>query len=1077
MGSSKPSKTKPKAPQVQRVRVQNVHRTPALLRVEAFSANGRRAYQRVVKVSGLSPAKKRVDSSSSSQIDSMSVDNDWHGLGVGGSVQFAHSGMEELDVVGEDGGCETEQGSKDKEEAALAQTMADWRVKAKDFLHELMVWEGRNPSDKGVCVACTTSDASVYRCRDCIGGRLYCKSCIVGMHKDHPYDRVEKWNGRFFERTTLKDLGLVIQLGHDDGTSCGLRDMARTGFVVVDLDYIQEVSVAYCNCRLESVAGQKWQQLMRRELYPGSIEDPYTAFTFRVLNLFHSLTLKGKITLYDFYYSIELRSNVGGTLDVKDRYESFRRVSRQWRFLKMLKRSGFGNELDRRVEDIKPGELAVQCIACPRPGVNLPQNWQLTPDSQKFLYNKFISLDACFRLKRRAVSSEAVDPGLFTGLAYYVSQQPYKEWVKGAPIQKETSTCTSLAAVKQANSRFNKGYATTGALACICSRHEICEPNGLVDLSKGEKFLLGDYAVGASQRLSSPSLNRVLSYDIFFDRLRSLPPEASVVVDESRWCFVVPKLHIRGHERRCQENYALHLLPGAGQTDGEGIERQWAEVGPIGVSTREMGPGHRRDTIDDHQGARNWRKICGLGYLLRKREAEARRQIEMHTLEYDQFCRSQPSEVIEAWRNRVLDWEGGLTRDNPYSLKEIGDTEEDIRLKMATKEAEDILHGATVVHEMSPSAFISMGLDIEHQQRRLAIELEGWERNTTRQQTSVVDRRARVARLIARFRTIQQLYTPTVLGHLSTLPNASSVDNVEKIPLLLPSELPDAIRLHPALEKWVEMESQFRKAQLRTSMRAIQTHLFVRSGLNIERRTQSRGQKDSTRSRDGMARNELEIQVFRAKYQRAWDALLAMIGEDSLQKEMPGYLVLREQDIRTHDDIDNLTYVSNRARKNAVESPPLLIPGESRRVMSWIWTGIDIEGDSGAMKEALRIEWSKVWARKRWWDEELALVLEEQRRSLESLGYEAERWQRRADIHDGPEGYRAYVVRQACLRTSLASRFKTIWSTPIRKRSANHRPYTGDTALGQEQDQDNEDSEEEQQHGDNWDEEAEEEEM
>ena len=127
-----------------------------------------------------------------------------------------------------------------------------------------------------------------------------------------------------------------------------------------------------------------------------------------------------------------------------------------------------------------------------------------------------------------------------------------------------------------------------------------------------------DYVLLSS--LVGVSLYLLITYDIacqyskkFFGRMRLLPPEASIEVKENMWSFVVPKLHIRGHERPCQERYALHLHPGAGQTDGEGIERLWAEVGPVGVSTREMGPGHRRDTIDDHQGARNWRKICGLG--------------------------------------------------------------------------------------------------------------------------------------------------------------------------------------------------------------------------------------------------------------------------------------------------------------------------------------------------------------------------------------------------------------------------------------------------------------------------------
>lgn len=60
----------------------------------------------------------------------------------------------------------------------------------------------------------------------------------------------------------------------------------------------------------------------------------------------------------------------------KSRYLSFLRMIRQWRHLKELKRGGRGNDCFRRVGDTKTGELAVTCIACPAPGINLPEGWE-----------------------------------------------------------------------------------------------------------------------------------------------------------------------------------------------------------------------------------------------------------------------------------------------------------------------------------------------------------------------------------------------------------------------------------------------------------------------------------------------------------------------------------------------------------------------------------------------------------------------------------------------------------------------------------------------------------------------------
>ena len=55
----------------------------------------------------------------------------------------------------------------------------------------------------------------------------------------------------------------------------------------------------------------------------------------------------------------------------------------------------------------------------------------------RFLYHKFISIDACFCLKRRKILSEKNDPGLYTGLAYFVGQTDYQPWLKNVGEQKE----------------------------------------------------------------------------------------------------------------------------------------------------------------------------------------------------------------------------------------------------------------------------------------------------------------------------------------------------------------------------------------------------------------------------------------------------------------------------------------------------------------------------------------------------------------------------------------------------------------------------------------------------------------
>jgi hypothetical protein len=58
------------------------------------------------------------------------------------------------------------------------------------------------------------------------------------------------------------------------------------------------------------------------------------------------------------------------------RYQLALRVVREWRSLRALKRGGMGNDPDRCAAETRSGELAVDCIACPKAGVNLPDGWE-----------------------------------------------------------------------------------------------------------------------------------------------------------------------------------------------------------------------------------------------------------------------------------------------------------------------------------------------------------------------------------------------------------------------------------------------------------------------------------------------------------------------------------------------------------------------------------------------------------------------------------------------------------------------------------------------------------------------------
>jgi hypothetical protein len=60
-------------------------------------------------------------------------------------------------------------------------------------------------------------------------------------------------------------------------------------------------------------------------------------------------------------------------------------------------------------------------------------------DSLRFLYTIILALDANFWLKNRIRSSDKADPGLHTGLAYFVPQAAYKSHILKYATQRNVS--------------------------------------------------------------------------------------------------------------------------------------------------------------------------------------------------------------------------------------------------------------------------------------------------------------------------------------------------------------------------------------------------------------------------------------------------------------------------------------------------------------------------------------------------------------------------------------------------------------------------------------------------------------
>ena len=106
----------------------------------------------------------------------------------------------------------------------------------------------------------------------------------------------------------LKQLGLVVQVGHDD-MLCYCPEHGHTNFLVIDINGIHPVSINFCGC-------EQWishcQQLLQCAWYPSTVHNPRTACTRRVLDHFLRLTWLSKVSAYEYYHMLEcLMDNTG----------------------------------------------------------------------------------------------------------------------------------------------------------------------------------------------------------------------------------------------------------------------------------------------------------------------------------------------------------------------------------------------------------------------------------------------------------------------------------------------------------------------------------------------------------------------------------------------------------------------------------------------------------------------------------------------------------------------------------------------------------------------------------------------
>lgn len=115
------------------------------------------------------------------------------------------------------------------------------------------------------------------------------------------------WNNHFFERVTLKSLGLRVQLGHQPGEICvNPKPAFNDDFTILDNHGVHAIGLDFCAC--ESAKAPPIQ-LLRRRWYPATGTYPRSAATFRLLETFQLLSFESKVSGHEFYRSLARRTD------------------------------------------------------------------------------------------------------------------------------------------------------------------------------------------------------------------------------------------------------------------------------------------------------------------------------------------------------------------------------------------------------------------------------------------------------------------------------------------------------------------------------------------------------------------------------------------------------------------------------------------------------------------------------------------------------------------------------------------------------------------------------------------------
>ncbi|KAG1901134.1 uncharacterized protein F5891DRAFT_979687 [Suillus fuscotomentosus] len=867
-------------------------------------------------------------------------------------------------------------------------------------------------------------------------------------HVRLPFHKISRWNGDFFEESSLTRLGMEYHLGHSglpcpmnaggpeeirreekdvfdnnsvdmpvveeftddedaspiDGTS-GHKGMPVVGCIVrvtvVDITGIHYLIICFCQC---TDAPDAEKQLFQMGLFPASFTWPRTTFTFALLDDFALDNVESGTSAMNYYNKLRRRTSSIFPHLVPDRYRELMRVARQWWQLKLLRWNGFAHSTTHP----KPGELGLFCPTCPQPGINVMLPTEYNERKPRWLYGHSLVMDGNFKAEHLHLTNPDDEVWLMDGLGFMVGRKRYKAHLAVATDSMQRSECNNHRAVNQANA----------------SRHKL-EATGIGGyFQKGERQMNMDYALCNALGYNTEGLETALTfYDVncqynkyLLRRVEESPYLAipfgmEIILGIGLW-------HVHGHQDQCYVRYASNFIMGAARIDGEIMETLWAPLNIISPSCRGMSTPHWQECLDYQMNDCNFMKMIRMSIFLCRKYKEAKRGAAESSEAFNKLNETADPDMVTEWHEQETAANASRAED-PLSMDIY-----EVQLEKAPsrKQVElDILQSQGLRPEahrrLGAATWIASGITIEESQIALAMDIQKLGRHPTEtQELSIAyfDADEDVLDMNLAFVDDDTDAPEDDWEELDIEPSEYRPAEVfcpEITVIPLPSNIGLAWRNELSVTDLVAQEITLREGQANDLLHLLRVHLADKAVLF---RTTVRPAKLQARSTRAWAQVHSVEQVIRLNshiYIKCRQQLVKLEAFGLLEK----YRQLDKKDLKTSARVAD---PNSRGQRNST--------------LSWFWS-FEVQADSTSsdwMTEC-KVHWLCTKSLRDHWAEELLLVEHEMRWTIDFFIFKSRAWLARAEADAGNrdwDGHKCYAVRQAQVYQELADAADTSFS-------------------------------------------------